>query len=165
MNENNVSIAHRSIDFPTKGLERRRKLLPWWVIAFTWLFLLFFALMPVAVIMGLLKYKFVMSLLGLSTNEPFSLIGLAVMALFGLKGVTAFALWTEKKWAVGLAKIDAILSIAVCLAVMAYAIFALHSFSIRLELIVLALYFYKMNQIQHDWENFDSPQSIPEVIQ
>ena len=165
MNEENVNIADRQIDFPTRGLERRRKLLPWWVLACLWLFLVFSALMPVAIIMGLLKYSFEMSLLGLTAHDPFSLIGLSLMALFALKGVTAFALWTEKKWAVGLAKIDAIISIVVCLGTMGYAIFELHSFSIRLELIVLVPYFYKMNQIQYDWENFDSPQSIPDVIQ
>jgi hypothetical protein len=164
MNEDNVNVADRQIDFPTRRLERRRKLLPWWVIVFLWLFLLFFSLMPVAIVMGLLKYNFQISLLGLTTNEPFSLTGISLMALFSLKGVTAFALWTEKTWAVRLSKIDAIISIAVCLSVMGYAIFALRSFSIRLELIVLAFYIYKMSQIQHGWENFDIQQSIAEAI-
>ncbi len=165
MNDDNINIADRHIDFPIRKPEgRRRKLLPWWVIGFLWIFLVFFLLMPVAVVMGLLKYNFQMSLLGLTTNEPFSFIGIGVISLFSLKGITAFALWTEKKWAIGLSKIDAIISMAVCLGVMAYVIIVLHSFSLRLELIVLGFYYYKMNQIQHDWENYGSSEPIAEVI-
>jgi hypothetical protein len=164
MPKNNINYLDPQLDFPKRRLERRRKLLPWWVIAFIWLFLCFFALMPVGIIMGLLKYTFEISLLGISTNQPISLIGIFLILLFSFKGVSAFALWTEKTWAVGLAKIDAIISIVVCFLVMAYVIFVQHSFSVRLELIVLFLYYYKMNQIQYDWENFESPESIAQVI-
>jgi len=154
MDENNGNYQNSNINFPKPN--RRRKLLPWWVITFIWLFLLFSALMPVGIIMGLLKYNFEISLLGLTTYNPISLVGGFLILLFAFKGVTAFALWTEKVWAVGLAKIDAVISIVICFLVMGYAIFALHSFSLRLELIVLFLYYYKMNKIQYDWENFDS---------
>lgn len=164
MDTNNLNSFDPQLDFPKKRLERRRKLLPWWITVFIWVFLLFFALMPVAFIMGLLKYNFEISLLGLTTNQPISIIGLFLILLFAFKGVTAFALWTEKNWAVDLAKIDAIISIVVCFLVMGYALFVLHSFSLRLELIVLFLYYYKMNQIQYDWENFNSPESPFDVI-
>jgi len=160
MDDNNVNYTDAQIDFPNTKLERRRKLLPWWVIGFIWLFLLFFAIMPIGIVMGLLKYTFNISLLGITTDQPISLTGLFLISLFAMKGVTAFALWTEKKWAVGLAKVDAVISIAVCFLVMGYIIFAQHGFSIRLELIVLFFYYYKMNQIQYDWENFESPELI-----
>ncbi|HTD42188.1 MAG TPA: hypothetical protein VK671_16275 [Mucilaginibacter sp.] len=162
MDTNNLNHFDPQLDFPQKRLERRRKLLPWWVVAFIWLFLVFFAIMPVGVIMGLLKYNFEISLLGITTHQPISLIGMFLILLFSFKGVTALALWAEKAWAVGLAKVDAIISIAICFLVMAYALFVQHSFSLRLELIVLFLYYYKMNQIQYDWENFDSPESTTE---
>jgi hypothetical protein len=165
MNENNINYPHPQIDFPKRRLERRRKLLPWWVIAFIWLFLAFFALMPFGIVMGLLNFKFEISLLGLSTNNPVSLIGLFLILLFSFKGITAFALWTEKTWAVGLAKIDAIISIVICFSVMAYALFVSHhSFSLRLELIAIFPYYYKMNQIQYDWENFEGPDTIGHMI-
>lgn len=165
MDESNKNYLDQQIDFPEKRLERRRKLLPWWVIAFIWIFLVFFALMPVAIIMGLLKYNFEISLLGLTTNEPFSLIGIFLVLLFLFKGVTAFALWTEKVWAVGLAKTDAIISAVICFSVMAYLLFVpQHSFSLRLELVAIFPYYYKMNQIQYDWENFESPESIDHII-
>jgi len=160
MDDNNVNYAEAQIDFPKTKFERRRKLLPWWVIGFIWLFLLFFAIMPIGIIMGLLKYPFTISLLGITTHQPISLTGLFLISLFAVKGVTAFALWTEKQWAVGLAKVDAIISIAICFLVMAYIIFAQHGFSIRLELIAVFFYYYKMNQIQYDWENFESPEVV-----
>lgn len=162
MDTNNLKSFDPRLDFPKKRIERRRKLLSWWVIGFLWVFLLFASLMPLALVMGLLKYTFQMSLLGLSTDQPISVIGLALFLLFSFKGVIAFALWTEKKWAVGLAKVDAIISIVVCFLVMAYSLFVLHSLSLRLELIVLFFYYYKMNQIQYDWENFGIPETIPE---
>jgi maltodextrin utilization protein YvdJ len=82
MDENNINYLDQQIDFPIKRLERRRKLLPWWVIGFIWLFLLGFLLIPVGIIMGLLNYNFEISLLGLSTNQPISLIGMFLIFLF-----------------------------------------------------------------------------------
>jgi hypothetical protein len=163
MDTNDLNTFDPQLDFPKKRLERKRKLLPWWITAFIWIFLVFFAIMPVAVIMGLLRYNFEISLLGLTTHQPISLTGLFLILLFSFKGVTAFALWTERAWAVGLAKIDAIIGIAICSLVMGYSLFFLHAFSFRLELIVSILYFYKMNQLQYDWENFESPVSTAEV--
>jgi hypothetical protein len=163
MDTNNLNSFDAQLDFPQKRLQRRRKLLPWWITAFIWLFLVFFVIMPVAVIMGLLKYNFEISLLGITTHQPISLIGLFLILLFSFKGVIALALWTEKAWAVGLAKVDAIISIVICFLVMGYAIFVQHTFSLRLELIVLFLYYYKMNQLQYDWGNFESPGSTAEV--
>jgi len=159
MEESNAN--YEFTDFPLPKLKRRRSLLPWWIVAFIWLFLVFFALIPVGIIMGLLHYNFQISLLGLSTNQPISLIGLFLILLFTLKGITAFGLWTEKDWGVGLAKIDAIISIVICFLVMAYPLFAAnYMFSLRLELIPLFPYYWKMNKIQYDWENFGEQTSI-----
>jgi hypothetical protein len=142
---------------PLKKPERRRNLLPWWIKTFSWMFILFCLLVPVGVVFGLLKREFDISLLGLSTGEPISAMGLFLMALFVFKGVIAFGLWTEKNWAVGLAKIDAILSLLVCLAGMGYSFFGPdHSFSFRFEVIILCLYYYRVDQLQYDWENFDN---------
>jgi len=145
-------------------LQRRRKLLPWWVLAFTWLFIVTSAIIPVGIIIGLLGYDFSLALLGLSTTQPLSLIGAVVMLLFLVKGITGLALWTEKTWAVRLAKVDAVTSIAVCFGVMAYALFENKSFSFRLELIVLLFYYFKMAKIQYDWENFDEGKTVEQVV-
>jgi len=160
MDQNNQTQFDPQLDFPQKRLERRRKLLPWWIMLFIWLFLIFSLAIPVGLVMGLLKCNFQISLLGLTTYQPISLVGGFLMLLFLFKAITAFSLWTEKKWAVGLAKVDAVISIVICFLVMIYSFFVLHSFSLRLELIVLFLYYYKMNQIQYDWENFGSEEPV-----
>jgi hypothetical protein len=124
----------------------------------------FFALMPVAVVVGLFRVNFEISLLGLTTHDPLSLTGISLILLFSFKGITAFALWTEKKWAVGVAKIDAIISIIVCCSTMAYALFTPgYSFSLRLELIAIIPYFYKMNSIEYVWLHFDDAIEINQV--
>jgi hypothetical protein len=153
MDENGMDFMPLGADQPK--YKRRRSMLPWWVIGFIWLFLVFFALIPLGIIFGILGHNFEISLLGLTTYNPFSLTGILLMLIFSFKGIIAFGLWTEKKWAVGAAKIDAIISIVVCCLAMAYSMFALHQFSLRLELIVIVPYFYKMNSIQYDWLYFD----------
>lgn len=150
MDENKLDLQNTAIPFPSLP-KRRRKMLPWWVLVFVWLFFAFAALIPFGIIFTLLGRDFDLSLLGLTTREPFSTTGIILIILFAFKGVVSFGLWMEKKWGVSLAKIDAILSIVICCAVMCYSFFVLHSFSLRLELIVIIPYFYKMNQIQHDW--------------
>jgi len=112
-------------------------------------------LAPFGLVVGLLHFKFEVSLLGLTTDQPLSLIGGFLILLFLFKGVTGLALWREKVWAVKLAKIDAIISLVVCISVMGYVIFFDHGFSLRLELIAIIPYYIKMNSIQYDWENFD----------
>jgi hypothetical protein len=139
-------------------VQRRRKLLPWWVLVFLWMFLLFAAFTPVMLILGLMGKHFDMELLGIRTTDPISIIGIALMLLFAFKGIVAYALWTEKVWAVGIAKIDAIISIAICCLTIGASIFwpGSHGFSLRLELVVLIPYYYKMNQIEYAWTNFGS---------
>ncbi len=161
MDQNTPNPADADFDQPK--LSRRRKLLPWWVIGFTWIFMIFAALMPFAIIFGILHFNFQMALLGLATDEPFSLMGVLIMALFLFKGIVAIGLWIEKRWAAGLAKIDAIISMIICIAVIGYALFIGHTLSLRLELIAIIPYYLKMNNIQYDWENFnneDSPDPV-----
>jgi hypothetical protein len=97
--------------------------------------------------------------MGLETYTPFSLSGIAIMGLFLFKGFIGVALWTEKPWAVSVAKVDAIISIAICVLIMGYQLFLGNEFVFRLELIAIIPYFYKMNNIQYDWENFDYEES------
>jgi hypothetical protein len=155
---------YQDIEFPLPKIQRRRKLLPWWVLAFMWIFMVFAAIVPVGFILGLLGYDFNVSLLGLSTNNPLSLIGAVVMLLFLFKGITGLALWTERVWAVRVAKIDAIISTVICVGVMVYALLGHSSFSIRLELVAIIPYYFKMTRIQYDWENFGTEGPVvPEV--
>lgn len=166
MNENELSGQAPVTPLP-HIIKRRRNLLSWWVIGFTWMFLLFFAAIPVAIVFALFKRNFQLSLLGLSTNDPFSAIGIFLMLLFAFKSIIAFMLWTEKKQAVLFAKIDAIISSLICCAVMVYVSITLtiHLINFRLELIVIIPYFLKMQKIQHDWEHFNDTETGADVEQ
>lgn len=133
---------------------RRRDLLPTWIKVFVWIFIVFGAVVPVALIMGLLGMTVNLALYGLETLTPFSLIGMLVIALFGLKGIVAFGLWTEKEWAVNLAIIDAIIGILICICVMVFPIIdnsGGFNISFRIELLLLFPYLIKMRKIKSEW--------------
>ena len=137
---------------------RRRDLLPWWIKIFTWIFLIFGAIIPVAILVGLFGYQFNLSLYGQSTTEPFSMIGIVVMFLFSLKAVTAFGLWTEKDWAVFLGQIDTVLGILICIVDTIFTLvsgFSQSSLSlnIRLELLLLIPFLIKLRKIRADWNS------------
>ncbi|MVN92022.1 hypothetical protein [Mucilaginibacter aquatilis] len=145
---------------PVNNITRRRKLLPWWVIGFTWVFLLFGVTAPVTLILGVLGYTFQLSALGLATNEPLSITGFAVMLILAFKGWVAYGLWTEKEWAVRWAKLDAILSVVICVATTLTSLLTPGNLNLRLEFILIIPYYFKINNIQYDWENFELENKI-----
>lgn len=53
----------------------RRKLLPWWMKAFIWIFLLFSAMIPIVLVFAFLGYNTTVSLYGIETNNALSTIG------------------------------------------------------------------------------------------
>src|SRR5688572_26392220 len=75
---------------------RRRKLLPWWIKVFIWIFMIFGVIAIPAIIIGLMGFSFDISLYGLSTQNPISIVGLSLIVVFLFKGFTSYALWTEK---------------------------------------------------------------------
>ncbi len=135
--------------------KRRRKLLPWWIKTFIWIFLVFGAIATIGLIIGLLGFNFQLSLYGIDTYEPLSLIGLGLMGIFIFKGVTAFALWTEKDWAIKSGQIDAILGIAICFFMMFINPFIDNeqgfSMSFRLEFALLIPFLIKLGKIEKEW--------------
>jgi len=134
---------------------RRRALLPWWIKVFCWLFMIMAAFVPFGLLAGIFHLTFSIDMFGIKTTNPFSVTAAVDMAIILFNGVVAFGLWTEKDWAINLAKVNAIINIAICVVVMLYFILN-GNFNIRLELILLFLFIYKLNKIQYDWENFDS---------
>ncbi len=136
---------------------RRRDLLPIWVKVFVWIFLLFGAVIPVALFFGITGGYFELSLYGLETGKPLSLIGMTITLLFVFKAVVAFGLWTEKKWAVKMAIVDAIIGIITCLVAMPiFSFFGADrdvnfSVTFRFELIILICYLLKMWKIRGEW--------------
>ncbi|WP_431107265.1 hypothetical protein [Winogradskyella poriferorum] len=135
--------------------KRRRKMLPWWIKIFCWIFMLFGLLSFVCLILGFTNIKPDLAFYGFETNEPFSLYGLIVISIGLLKGVTAFALWFEKDFAIKIGKIDAIIGIALCVISMVVLPFIQDGFKItlRLELVLLIPFLIKLNKIQKEWES------------
>ncbi len=135
---------------------RRRDLLPTWIKIFVWIFLIFGAAIPIILILGAIGMNFSISLYGLQTMNPFSLVGLFLTLLFILKGIVAYGLLTEKEWAVKFAIIDAVIGILVCILVTAILPFLGNNngmnISFRLELIPLILYLIQMKKIKSEWE-------------
>jgi|SRR5688572_3038861 len=135
--------------------KRRKDLLSWWVRVFIWIFLIFGAIAPLALIAGITGFNFEISLYGLETNEPISIIGISLILIYILKGVTAYSLLKEKNWAVTLGIMDAITGIALCSLVMIYPLInsaTETNFTFRLELLLLIPYLLKMIKIKSEWE-------------
>lgn len=121
---------------------------------------MFGAIIPIAVVISVLKFKFQLLLLDIFTNDPLSPIGIMLTLFYVYKGVVAYALWTEKDWAIKVAKIDAILSIILCCFATVYNFVVPQDNGSRrlnfaIELIIIIPYLNKMNKIQSAWENFD----------
>ena len=143
-----------------KETYRRRKLIPIWIKVFVWIFLFFGGLVPVGLILGAFGASFSISLYGLSTNEPVTILGLFISILFLIKAIVAMGLWTEKDWAVNAAMVDAILGILICVVVMFVLPFTTSetkssftvNFNFRLELLLLIPYLVVMNRIRKDWK-------------
>lgn len=134
-------------------IKRRRKLLPWWIKVFCWIFMFFGLMSFICLILGFTNIKPALAFYGFETNEPFSLTGLIVISVGLLKGITAFALWFEKDFAIKIGKIDAIIGIVLCIFSMLVIPFLQDTFSItlRLELALLIPFLIKLNRIEKTW--------------
>jgi hypothetical protein len=141
------------------ALKRRRDLLPLWIKIFIWIFLLFGAFVPVAIVVGMLGGHFALSLYGLESNDPYSYISLLLLAVYLLKGIVAVGLWQEKSWAVDLGIVDAIVGLIICLGVMVYPVVGRENgttFNFRLEFLLLVPYLVKLFKIRQSWKSYYS---------
>lgn len=138
----------------TKKKIKRRSLLPWWIRFFCWVFMIFGIFAPAGLIFGLLRWSFNLSIYGLESNQPLSVIGLSIILLFTFKAFTAFGLWSEKEWAVRVGQIDAVIGIVLCIFVMFVNPFLSSgaNFTFRLELALLIPFLIKLTKIKEAWE-------------
>lgn len=139
----------------------RRALLPWWMTAFIWIFILLTAssiLFRVFKLFGIVFWfgSGESSIYGMSTYDSFSLLGIFIGALLIFKGVTAFAMWTEKDWAIKFGILDACIGIAICI-IMTFIqpifenIEGKNNINFRFELLLLIPYLIKCIQLQKIW--------------
>ena len=139
-------------EFEGVGTIYRRSLLPWWILFFSWIFIIVGALSILSVIVTTIS----------STNPSVSFYALDVVLpnpygqivsaiVMAFNGLTGLYLWLEKKQAVQLGKICAITGIIIC-AITTIASLATGGFMIRLEIIFLVFFYNKLRQIEYDWE-------------
>ncbi len=141
------------IDLTVK--DSRRALLPWWMKGFSWLFILISVIGVISLPFAAFGMSFNLSVYGFETNEPLSLIGLLIISLFILKGFTAYSLWYEKDWAITLGYLDGLVGILICVSVMWLAPYLTDDFEseFRVEIILLALFLWKLKKINPQWVN------------
>lgn len=153
----NQSLENQFNEFD-KPLIIRRKLLPWWIKIFCWIFMIMGVCSIGALIGSAFTENINLSFYGFSSNTAYSGIGFFIVAIIIFKGFTAYSLWFEKDNAITIAKIDAILGIVICIAAMFAIPFISENsnFDIRLELALLIPYYLKLNKIEYEWDNQES---------
>lgn len=154
----NIIIDNNNILSLDKGIPRRRDLLPRIVKCFCWFFIAGAILSVMILFASLLQ--------GQDLNSDVSIFRITFRQgsyiAFGfaiLKGIAGWALWTEKKWAVRLAMIDAILSILLWIySVLVSPVLSTGpiAINIRLEIIALIPYLVKLARMRTGWEKAES---------
>lgn len=136
----------------------RRKLLPWWIKTFCWIFMLLGVCGLASLIGNAFTDNVNLSLYGFSSNTAYSGVGIFIIAIMALKGFAAYSLWFEKPNAIIIAKIDAIIGIVICIASMFVIPFTSGDghISFRLEILLLIPYYIKINKIEYEWDNLES---------
>ena len=149
----NTQLTQESIFEDLEPQINRRKLLPWWMKVFCWLFMVlsFFAI--VCLIAGVFSIQLELSVYGFETYEPMSLMGLFILGIMLFKGYTAYALWFEKDEAIKLGIIDAWIGIVICTFSMLVLPFITENgeLNLRLELVFLIPYLSKLQSLKKQW--------------
>jgi uncharacterized membrane protein HdeD (DUF308 family) len=138
---------------------RRRSLIPIWIKVFIWVFMILGTLCIPVFIFGLSSYNYEIELYGYKTRDPLSTIGLVLFLLLLFKGFVSFSLWFERRWAVTLGIIDAIIGILICTISMASIFFlpgnrGTNGFG--LEIVILIPYLIKLFGIKKKWQQLSA---------
>lgn len=134
---------------------RRRKLQPWWMKAFSWVFMIFGAMIPVVFIMASMQMNSKIAIYGLETTNPISIVGVALTLIYILKGITAYGLWFEKDWAIKLGFVDVAVGFVACLCVMVVFpllhMYGAEGMTFRVEILFLAFFLSGLWRIRKQW--------------
>ncbi|HKX87187.1 MAG TPA: hypothetical protein VJL37_10980 [Flavobacterium sp.] len=134
----------------------RRKLLPWWIRFFCWVFMPLGVIAIATIPIGLFGFPTDLSIYGLSTTNSISLIGLGIIAVMTFKAYVAYLLFFGKDRAIELGKIDALIGILISIVTtVSQFIDNSPNFYIRIEIVFLILYFIKLNKIEYQWDNIE----------
>lgn len=132
-------------------LSSKRKLLPWWIKFFCWIFMITGFLSILIILLTIVGIKPELALYGFDAQQG-SFIMLLIYFTFLFNGLVAYMLWTGKKLAIRIGLINAIWGILLCLISMILSYYN-SDFKIRLELVLLILFFIKIKKIKSQWEN------------
>jgi hypothetical protein len=138
-----------------ESLARRRHLLPIWVKIFIWIFLVFGVITLPILLIASAGYSVYLSAFGLSTTDALSLTGLIILSIYFTNGVVAFMMWFEKKRAIHIAQIVAVILFLFSAYMMFFYHAGIRGFTIRFELILLIPYLMFLNRIRMKWERWD----------
>ena len=137
--------------FLNEGAISRKALIPLWIKIFSWIFIVFGAITPLALVGGIMMHNFALSLYGLDANTPYSVIGGLLTVLYLFKGIVAFGILRREDWAVNFGIIDAVLGIIICVFLTIYPLGVSNQLSFRLELLALIPYLVKLLKIKDQW--------------
>ncbi|MDR7370546.1 hypothetical protein [Flavobacterium aquidurense] len=149
---------HSQFDEFEKPLIIRRKLLPWWIKTFCWIFMFMGICGIVTIPTSFFSDNVNLMLYGFSSNTALSGTGIFIILIMTFKAFAAYSLWFEKENAIMMGKIDAILGIVICIAAMFVIPFISQNshFEFRLEILLLIPYYIKLNKIEYEWDNLES---------
>ena len=146
---------------PGEQAPRRRKLLPWWIKTFIWIFMVLGGIAVLIIPYGFTGKPIQLAIYGIETYVVFSATGFVLLAVFLLKGLSAYALWTEKDAAIILAILDGSLGLLICLFLMIGYPFIDHIAGVkggfRFEIILLIPYLLKLITIKSAWDKNARP--------
>lgn len=157
MNNNENDSVFEEFEKKETTKTNRRKLLPWWMRFFCWLFMILGAIALITIPFGLFGLPTDLSIYGLNTTNSISLLGFGIIAVMTFKAIVAYMLFFKKDGAIGLGKIDALIGILICIiTTVSQLIDNSPNFSIRIEIVLLIFYFIKLNKIEYEWDNLES---------
>ncbi|RYZ47702.1 MAG: hypothetical protein EOP49_20575 [Sphingobacteriales bacterium] len=139
---------------------RRKKMLPIWMKAFCFIFILFGFLAIAGIVLPIFYLSFggiqaggtLVSLYGLHAINEYSAKAIGIIFLYVFKAIVSIALLTEKDWAVKLGMIDGALGIGICVLTMLVLPFFGWSFRFNWELFPLFVYQARLWRMRPQWE-------------
>lgn len=129
---------------------KRRSLLPWWIKGFCWLFIVTAFIAVLRMILLLFDINTEFEFYGLNAKDNIPINGIIVFIVFILHGFTAYSLWFEKDYAIKIGIVNALIGISLCLFSMVISFYH-ERVTIRLEMILLILFFVKLLKIRFKW--------------
>jgi len=135
-------------------IKARRKLLPWWIKFFCWIFMLAALLSFAATVAFFLDFQPELSIFGFDAKDNYPVNALIIFTVFLSNGLAAYCLWFGKNEAIILAKFSAYLGIFLCVASMIIDAYN-GRLVLRVELIFLAVFLWKLKKIEPYWFSID----------